>query len=1182
MPIGFDVQARADQRSFDRVADQAQSRFDKAGRESGTAFAKSLDDAVSKADPKSAERWTRAFDRVADATGKVRAEEAKLQELRNKGASDARLITQSESLERARRAETRATNDAARAYQDLGSRGQGLLSTLANLGSGTRFGGLIADTEMLAGKFGGVGLAVGGTITAVAGLAVGIGAAATKLYELGSRWDDIADGITARTGKMGADLQGVMDQVSSVALDSSASIGQIGDIAGRVSASIGATGDHLGELTAYIADLNDMTGETTNIRNLAMLYNVFKVEGEDQITVLNDLYNTYTKTQIPINELIDTLVSAGPKVSQFGLDLGQTAGLITSFTEAGVPAESAIKGLQTALKNFADSGQDPKQALTEVIAKIRELHDAGNDPAARQLALDAFGAKNFAPFLEAIESGKVGTRQLSENLQQNDLDIRTVKASTDDFSQQWQRFKNFLEVDLQPIATAVFDGLNTQLEWFADSMHSTIEGLKDAWHWLEDLIGGSNVLGSTAPPWAQPGTPYTGGPGIFGGQGSATGGNPLNPGGIYGPNAAGSPGRGFPLPWTLPPLAAGSSPREFANQSMMPFWQSQGYTVGDHAADQYGEHQNGALDIMVPSIEAGSRVLQQVLSDPNVYGAIFNNQVFGYGQGPGPRDYTAGHTGNPTQDHQDHVHVWYKPGGNNNIAPAGSAATLTSAQGPMMFGPQSPAGPFGPGYQPSPIGGTPGYNDSGTPGYYVPDPTRIRGAGERVQDVQDSIARADQRIADIKESIGDANDAILEANENQIAAIQKAAEIEASYTATEEQKRSAARQVEQANKARERAIEQRDRIVGRDLPDAMAARDRLENRDLRDAREAEAEARRGQFRSAQKVPGMSSSGGGMRGGIGQIGAPIAGDFGFSGGLPGIAENLTNFMANLGFAPALGALSGLGMAMDPFGRAQGGGGLIGMGAALSGLGGFGAPSTVNGGITPSSIGGGGLGGGGGGIPGLSNIFGGPLGPAPGPGGVGGAAATPTTLGGTSPGPGAGGGGFGGAGGTGVGGMAMQGIQAGISAAGLALDSMAPGAGTAAAMAANMGVQLGNRAIGQLGKAAGITVGGLMETFLPSNSKLADPSANWFGRIAGGFAGAKPALPNMTGQPADKPASQQPDPLADPAAAAGATQNGQSSSSSGGITVNYTNNQATEDRAGADLTTHLMAMNGTPGW
>jgi len=154
-------------------------------------------------------------------------------------------------------------------------------------------------------------------------------------------------------------------------------------------------------------------------------------------------------------------------------------------------------------------------------------------------------------------------------------------------------------------------------------------------------------------------------------------------------------------PSFMPPGMAqpGESARDFAHRVMMPYWQSQGLTVGDHQADRFGEHQNGALDIMVPNIAAGNQVLQQVLRDPNVYGAIFNNQTYGYGHGLTPQDYTAGHTGNPTQDHQDHVHAWYKPGGAGNIVPGAQPGyTMDSPMQPSI--PATGGAPLHPGVGP--------------------------------------------------------------------------------------------------------------------------------------------------------------------------------------------------------------------------------------------------------------------------------------------------------------------------------------------------------------------------------------------------------------------------------------------------------------------------------------------------
>lgn len=129
----------------------------------------------------------------------------------------------------------------------------------------------------------------------------------------------------------------------------------------------------------------------------------------------------------------------------------------------------------------------------------------------------------------------------------------------------------------------------------------------------------------------------------------------------------------------------------------------------------------------------------------------------------------------------------------------------------------------------------------------------------------------------------------------------------------------------------------------------------------------------------------------------------------------------------------------------------------------------------------------------------------------------------------PGPGAGGGGGYGPGGTGPmqgrsygqgapGGGGFQGLggapMAALSTAAQGLDLLAPGAGQGAQIA----MQLTNRAIGYAGQLAGIGVSGLMETFALNGSSLGDPSKSWIGKIAGGVAGARPALPNTAGQSA----------------------------------------------------------------
>lgn len=133
-----------------------------------------------------------------------------------------------------------------------------------------------------------------------------------------------------------------------------------------------------------------------------------------------------------------------------------------------------------------------------------------------------------------------------------------------------------------------------------------------------------------------------------------------------------------------------------------------------------------------------------------------------------------------------------------------------------------------------------------------------------------------------------------------------------------------------------------------------------------------------------------------------------------------------------------------------------------------------------------------------------------------------------------------------------------VDTAIGMAASALDVIAPGAG----QAAQVGIKLANRAIQYGAQVAGIGASGLMETFLPTGgSELA--SHSWLTKIAGGIAGARPALPNLAGgtaggaadknakQPGpDKPAGGAPGPGGD---------NGQTNN----ITINQASAQPAND-------------------
>lgn len=305
-----------------------------------------------------------------------------------------------------------------------------------------------------------------------------------------------------------------------------------------------------------------------------------------------------------------------------------------------------------------------------------------------QLQSDAWDIQEAAMKLESLKQSGVASqkeiiaadRKLTElkwKLQGDQADL--VKLQLGDVE---KKKKDDLSAGLDPDL-----GLSNGLAGFADNM------VRFAGHMLMAPVEAAlqNVIDSD---------PIKGGSGLFGimgAQNMAAGlspllGKPLSDGttqGSFAQSLLGTPGTTASSSATLGGTGAagaampGESDKDFAHRVMVPYWASQGIQAGDHAADSHGEHQNGALDLPVSSIAQGQQVLAQVLSDPNTYGAIFNNQTFGYGHGTTPQDYSAGHTGDPSQDHTNHVHAFYKPGGAGNITPVpGGGAMPGSFGGP--------------------------------------------------------------------------------------------------------------------------------------------------------------------------------------------------------------------------------------------------------------------------------------------------------------------------------------------------------------------------------------------------------------------------------------------------------------------------------------------------------------------
>lgn len=1171
MAITVDVFTKIVETSLRSSTDTIERKFAASGQKAGEEFGKSLAAGIER-NP----ALQKQVDRVADLMGKQRIAQEQLNAAEAKGTTNrAQLIKLQENLGKATRdvdREIRGVTDnvvrfgttGVTALDGINRSAANVMGVLANLASGTRFGALTAEVANMSAGFATASTSVGGmsaSMMAAAGIAggavvVGLAAAAagavsltTEIYQLGAQFDDTFDNLQVKTGATGDVLNDLKSVVKDVAGVVPESFGTIGDITAQVTQTMELTTAQTEELVTALGHLKHM-GVDVNIHSLGQAFQALDVNQQEYLKSTEQVLNLTQTTGLSFDSITSAIEGNAGALKVFGFTFGEALTIIKEFEDIGLDPDKGLGALTKAFKALTDAGLEPtKQNLGEVFDEIKGFIDSGQTERANEELNTLFGPRGGGlSWLPLIKEGKLSLDDLTAAAEAPSTSIDDLAARTYDLSESWQTFKNSVSGALEPLSAELFNLVNESLEgitqWIernkpeiigfftglttqvvnfvqvitgmlgtaiydlslvipdfmgGDKIEAAGQSLMDFAAKLDEMQGRMQAAGDKANSAARdqrdladntkdaadatndlsealeraaaaPPIPFTPGAILGPAEPGATG-NPFNPGGVLGPGVTGptgptvrgTPGRGFPMPWTL---STGIDNNLLSNVPAGRYMQTANADLTQGLADC-----SSAVEDLV-NIMDGMPTEGRSMSTHNAAEWLTSRGfVPGYQEGAFNVAFNSGHMqatlpgGTPFNWGSDSSAANRGVGGSGALDPALTERYYRPVGGGLRtFGPRggfpmdTPGLPPGtpspiPGLNPGPVGSTFGYNEFGEPGYYRPDSNSIRGAERAAENAEDRVAKADKRITDLQQQIS---------------------ELEAERTLLNAEK-----------------TDEKIKQLQEQLADAQdAAQDARE--DSEDAQTRLADARQGRFTAAR----AASAGRGGGGGLGQIGAPLAEDMGLSQGLPGLAQFGATALANLAFAPMIGALS----AVSATSPAQGGYGLMGMlGAAnMAGGGsplGISTPPGVSSGLIPTNIG-----------------------PAPLGGGVhagSGAAPGPRTF---APSAGPGGGGF-----AGLGGLPMQGITSAIAAGSLALEAVAPGAGAIAGQAAQMGVQLANRTAGYIGQLGGIAVGGLLETALPHGSPLADPNKSWLGRIAAGFAGARPALPNQAGG-GENPAGQ----------------------------------------------------------
>jgi phage-related minor tail protein len=454
-----------------------------AGEQAGRDMGQGVADGLKRAEgvvAKASKNVAKTRELEVSASAKVRIEEAKLQELRDRGVTEgSRFMAAEERLRVARDRSVAATRNARQASEDL-TTAQGRLAAAQreNADAANQSSAATADAGNSMDELGNKSVLTGENIAkfgAVAGAALlGVGAA---LFEIGSTFDDVSDTIRIGTGATGDKLAGLEQIAKNIGSTVPASFEDIGSTVADLNTRLGLTGEPLELLSKQVLETGNLFGEALDIDSLTAGFNAFSVKGSDTSKVLDELFQVSQATGVGMNELTASAVKGAPALKQFGFSMSASAGLIGSLDKAGLDADKTMGALTKALGAFAKDGKDPQQALYGTVVEMEKFIAAGDDAAAIALGGKVFGTKGAAQFVDAVKLGTLSVDDFVAATGATGDTILGAAADTKDFAEQWMIFKNKVLIALEPIATKVFTAISQAMGWIAENGIPAVKSL---------------------------------------------------------------------------------------------------------------------------------------------------------------------------------------------------------------------------------------------------------------------------------------------------------------------------------------------------------------------------------------------------------------------------------------------------------------------------------------------------------------------------------------------------------------------------------------------------------------------------------------------------------------------------------------------------------------------------------
>ena len=303
-----------------------------------------------------------------------------------------------------------------------------------------------------------------------------ITAVINKLGELGTavkdafiEFDEGADNVIKATGATGAAADELTKSYANVSRSVLGDFSDIGDALGEVSTRFGFTGKELEDTTTQFIKFADITGTDAKkaVELVSRAMNNAGIKSENYSEILDQLAKASQTSGIFVDKLAETLTKNGATMRQLGFNTDETIAMLAQFEAAGVNSETALAGLKTAVKNWANEGKNANDEFHNVVDAIRNAPD---EISGTQAAFDAFGSKAGTELAEAIRTGKFAYDEYLADLAASQGTVNATYEETQDGADK-------AKLAVQNMKTTAAELVNNFLEKYSPQIEKAIEAV---------------------------------------------------------------------------------------------------------------------------------------------------------------------------------------------------------------------------------------------------------------------------------------------------------------------------------------------------------------------------------------------------------------------------------------------------------------------------------------------------------------------------------------------------------------------------------------------------------------------------------------------------------------------------------------------------------------------------------